>query len=110
MKQPAFRLHLPEKRGAGIGGQDMKRGALEPILLDPFSSAAEHIGAIMVEAQDKAAVDLDAVLVKYFHAARVLIGAWTFFLCRHDVLVLQRFESDENAGAPRERHLANQAG
>src|SRR5688500_6314077 len=46
MHDPALRFELPEERRSRIRGQDMKRGAFEPVGLDPLDRALEHIRPI----------------------------------------------------------------
>src|SRR5215471_7109966 len=53
MQDAALGFHLPEQRGRRIGREDVKRGALQAILLNPVGGARKDILAIVIEAQNK---------------------------------------------------------
>ena len=64
MQQSATGLHLPEKRRAWIGCENVEGGALQPGIFDPLHGASKDIGPVVVEAQHEAAVDLNAIVVQ----------------------------------------------
>src|SRR5687767_10778842 len=91
VKKAALVLQLAEKRCSRIGSQDMKRRALQSVLLDPFRSSFKNIGAVGVKAEDKAPVDLNSVIVQDAYAPRVIIGTWAFFACPVEICRAQCF-------------------
>src|SRR5207247_4413741 len=72
MKQPALGFHLPEEGSAGVGGEDVERGVLHPAALDPVDQVLEAVRAVVIEAEDEAAIYLDAIVVEDAHAAGVI--------------------------------------
>jgi hypothetical protein len=61
---PPLGLEPGEQRGPRIRRQDVEGRALELRALDPLRGPPKHLGAVPVEAQDEAAVDLDPVPVE----------------------------------------------
>src|SRR5476651_2171859 len=74
VQKTAFAFHLPEKGGAGIGGEDMKCGALKAVLLDPLCGDGEHVAPVFIETEDEAPVHLDSMIMQDADAARVILG------------------------------------
>src|SRR5689334_8856991 len=107
MEQPSFTLHLCEQRRGGVWGENVKRGTFQPVPFDPFGRALENVRAIVIEAENKTAVHLNAVVVKDGHAPGIVIRPWTLFARIRDIAAVQRFESDENSRAAGQRHRAN---
>ena len=105
VEDPPLALHLPEQRRARIRRQDVKRGAVEPVGLDPLRHGHERVSPVAVEAHDEAAVHLDAVLVEDADATAVVLRSRRALPRVHQVLVRQRLEPDEHPGASGGRHL-----
>src|SRR5438132_1654215 len=101
MQQPAFGFQLFKEWRARIRRQDMKGRALQTVFLDPARSLFEHIRAILVKAQNKAAVHLDSILMKDSHPARIVIRPRCFLPRRLKVAVGERLESNKDTGAAR---------
>ena len=108
MQDPALGFHLPEQRRSRIGRQDMKRGAFEPVLLDPVARALEDVGPVVVEAEDEAPVHLDPVVVEDPHATRIVLGARRLLARVGEVLIVEGLEPDENSGTTTQCHLAHE--
>ena len=53
VQEPALRLHLTEQRRGRIRGENVERGTLQPVFLDPLSGAGEHILAVVIESEDE---------------------------------------------------------
>ena len=68
----------------------------------------EHVLAVVVEAQDEAAVDLDTVVVQHRHPPRIIGRARGLLARLGQILVGQRLEADEDARAACQRHVADQ--
>ena len=68
----------------------------------------EDVGPVVVEAEHEAAVHLDAVVVQQLDAAGVVVGARRLLAGVGEVVVGERLEADEHAGAAGQRHLADQ--
>ncbi len=109
VEEPPLGLHPPEERRAGIRRQDVERRALEPVRLDPRDGPVEDVGAVVVEAEDEAAVHLDAVVVEDPDAPRVVGGGRRLLPGVGEVRVGERLEADEDARAAGERHLPHEA-
>ena len=107
VQQAPLALHPIEERRSRIGGQDVERGALEPVVFHPRRRPLEDVGTVVVETEDEARVHLDAVVVQERDAARVVIGPRALLARLFDVLRLERLEADEDARAPGEGHLAD---
>ena len=88
----------------------MKGGALQAILLHPLGGAREHVLAVVIEAQHERPVHLDAVVMQHANAAGVVGGLRRLLAGVGEVLVGERLEADEHAGAARQRHVADQLG
>ena len=71
---------------------------------------ANDVFAVVIEAEDERSVHLNAVVVQDAHAARVVGGLRRLFVRVGEVVVGERFEADEDAGASGQRHVADQAG
>jgi len=99
VEEPVFRLHLPEERRARVRRQYMKGGALEARGIDPLGERREDVPPIAVEADDEAAVYLDAVVVEDADAAFVILGTRRALAGGDEVLVVEGLESDEHSGA-----------
>ena len=108
MQQAALRLHLPEQRRRRIRSQDVKRRALQAVLFDPLGRPREDIFPVVIEAEDKRAVHLDAVVVQHADAARVVGGLRRLLVGVGEILVGKRLKSDEDSRTSRQRHVANQ--
>lgn len=109
MEEPPPGLHPAEERRAGVGRQDVERGALEPVRLDPGDGPVEDVGAVVVEAEDEAPVHLDPVVVEDADAACVVGDRGRPLPRVGEVRVVQRLEADEDPRAAGEGHLADEA-
>ena len=107
MKKAAFLFHLTEQRRARIGGEDVEGGGFQPVGLDPFERVRKDVGAIVVEAEEEAAIHLDAVGVEEAHAAGVVLGRRRALARVGQVPVAERLQTDENARAAGQSHLAD---
>lgn len=108
MEQAAFGFHLTKKRRGGIRSENVEGSAFETIGFDPVGGASEDVFVVVVEAEDEGAVHLNAVVVKQAYAAGVVGGFGSFFAGFGEILVGERFQADEDAGASGESHGANQ--
>ncbi len=64
VQNPPLGLERPEERRTGVRREDVEGRALEPVRLDPLGRRDEHVPAVLVEAEDEAAVHLDPVVVE----------------------------------------------
>ena len=65
----------------------MKRGALQTILFNPLRCLSKHVFAVVIEAEHKGSIDLDAVIVKDAKAARVVGSFWRFLAGVEEVVI-----------------------
>ena len=110
VQQASLPFQLAEKWRARIGGQNVKGRALQSMLFHPVDGSFEYLRAIMIEAEDKAAVDLNPMIVKQVDSTPVLTGKGTFLACFPNVVRTERLESYEDSGTPGERHFPDQTG
>src|SRR4029078_2947974 len=96
MEQPSFALTPGEQRRGRVGSENVKGGAFQTVALNPVGRPFENVGTIVIEAENKTAVYLNAVIVKDCHAPRIIIGTRTLLARVRDIAAVQRFESDEN--------------
>lgn len=66
---------------------------------DPINKLTERFGTVVIEAQHKAAINLDAVVMKDLHPAGVVSNSRRFLPGRLEDLVVERLEVDEHTGA-----------
>ncbi len=88
----------------------MKRRALEPIRFDPLHGTLEHVGLIMVEAEHKAAVDLNAIAMKHGDSPRVVLRHGRPLAGGNEIATVQRLESNEHTSATCQRHVTHERG
>ena len=110
VKQAAFSIHLMKKRRRRIRRQDVKRGALEAIFLDPISGSDEHVLAVVIETQHEGTVHLNSVVVQHSHPASVVRRLRYLLVRRSQVVVAERPGPNEDSGTARQRHVPNQSG
>src|SRR5262249_21976997 len=110
MTDAARAFELREQWSAGVGREDVKRGALEAVLFDPLDGGLEHARVVVIAAEDEAAVHLDAVVVEDRYAPRVVVGCGRALARVLEIARVQRFEADKDAHAAGQRHLAHQSG
>ena len=110
VEEAVFGFELAEERSAWVGSEDVKGGALETVGFDPGNGAFENFGPIGIETENKAAVDLDAVIVQEADAAGVIFGARGAFARGVQVFIAKALEANENAGAARKSHGAHDFG
>ena len=108
VKQPSLTLELSKKRSSGIGRENVKRRAFEPIRFDPLDRAREDIGTILVKTQDEAPVDLDAVVVEHGDAPRIVGHEGGLLVGVSQVSIGKRLKADEHPRASSQSHLMNQ--
>src|SRR5689334_7315232 len=54
VNDPPFGYELGEQRRAGVGREDVERGALEAVIFDPLDRALEYAGVVVIEAENEA--------------------------------------------------------
>src|SRR5438067_1645130 len=93
MQESALLFHLAEKWSSRVGSEYVEGSAFEPIGFDPLDGGLENILAVVIEAEDEAAVYLNAVIVKDADAAGIILGARSALMRIGEILVLQRFKA-----------------
>ena len=104
VQQPPLGFHLPEQRRRRIRSKNVKRCALQAVLLDPFGGAGENVFPVVIESQHERTIHLDAVIVQHAHAARIVGGLRSFLPGVGQILIGERLEPHEYAGASGQRH------
>src|SRR5262249_58645197 len=108
MQDASLGFHSSEQRSIRIRREDVEGGVFEPLLLDPAGQILEHLWAVLIEAQNKAPVHLNAVAVEDLNSSRIVIGSRAPLARRPDVLVGEALETYEDARTSGKRHLAHQ--
>jgi hypothetical protein len=88
MDQPALRLHLREQGRARIGCEDVKRGTLKAVSLNPSDGRFEDVFPVVIESEDEAAIHLNSVRVKDLDTRSIILGTRARFVGISDVVVL----------------------
>ena len=86
----------------------MKGGRGNPVVNGPVHRSLEHVFAVVVHAEHKAAVDHDAERMKAIGDGLVIPAQVLPLVAAFQVLRRQRFEADENAAQPGLRSALNQ--
>ena len=97
---PPFGLHAGEQSRAGIRRLDVKRRGRDAVLDRPIHGPPEHIGVVVVHAEDEAAVDHDAERVQPAGHGRVVPAEVLSLVALHQIAGRERLESDEDAAEP----------
>src|SRR5579864_8819906 len=108
MQDASLSFHLAEERRGWIRCQDVERGALQAVFLDPLGGANEHVFAVVIESQHEGSVDLNSIVMKHADAPRVVGSLWCLLMRISKVVIRERLESDEHAGAACQRHVPDE--
>src|SRR5262249_2592036 len=107
MPDASLGFHSSVQRGIRIRREDVEGGVFEPLLFDPAGQILEHLWAVLIEAQNKAPVHLNAVAVEDLNSSRVVVGPRAALAGRLDVLIGEALEADEDARTSGKRHLTH---
>ncbi len=77
VQEAAFGFQSTKQWGVRIRSEDVKSRALKPLLLDPVCEVLKSIGLIMIEAQNKAAVHLNAIPLENGDSSGIVSGLRT---------------------------------
>src|ERR1700726_963619 len=99
MQDSSLHLHLTKQRCGRVWGEDVKGGAFQAVRFDPFRGAGEEGFAVVIESQNERSVDLDTIVVQDAPPPRVVAGLRRLFVRVGKIVVGERFEADEDAGA-----------
>src|SRR5438046_8073620 len=110
MQDASLSFHLAEEWRGWIRCQDVERGALQAIFLNPLRGANEHVFMVVIESQHEGSVYLNSVLMKHADAPSVVGGFGSLLMRISEVVVRERLESDEDTSAARQGHIPDEAG
>ena len=93
----------------GVRRENVKRRALEAILLDPLGGSRKHVLPVMIESQDERAIHLNAIVVQHADAPRIVARLRCLLPCIGEILIRERLEPHEHARTSGEGHRTDQS-